>query len=415
MSNSYFVYDHYSDQPHVIKDKAYKRAMRKKHLGSLVKTFVITLLLLPWLIIRSFLPQRQQHNTQTLFGLGVNLDKFPEQTPALVKELGVRELLIRIPIDDTKNIVNYTDFITSMSNVIVTVNLIQTREMVEEHETLAQNIHTIFQALSPYVKRYQVANAINRAKWGFFSVEEYLNFFMVVQRVRDHHFRDLKLIGSSVIDFEYHYTLHTLFNGFNLRYDGVASLLYVDRRGAPENKQMIFDLLGKINLLRSIVNLSPKTNNDIFITETNWPITGTTPYAPTSETECVDVQSYANYMVRYYLITLISGQVTTVYWHQLISAGYGLIDQRGETLKKYPAFGAFKFMVKMVQDQHLLDYSVGDGYYFLGFETFEIHWSLIEEKRVFEKETTVYDIYGTAMQKEEVMITESPLYIMKEK
>jgi hypothetical protein len=104
MSNSYFVYDHYSDQPHVIKDKAYKRAMRKKHLGSLVKTFVITLLLLPWLIIRSFLPQRQQHNTQTLFGLGVNLDKFPDQTPALVEALGVRELLIRIPIDDVKKI-----------------------------------------------------------------------------------------------------------------------------------------------------------------------------------------------------------------------------------------------------------------------------------------------------------------------
>ena len=65
-----------------------------------------------------------------------------------------------------------------------------------------------------------------------------------------------------------------------------------------------------------------------YYAETNWPITGTAPYAPTSETECVSEEEYADFMVRYHLLAFASQHASSVYWHQLIAPGYGLIDNR---------------------------------------------------------------------------------------
>ena len=98
-----------------------------------------------------------------------------------------------------------------------------------------------------------------------------------------------------------------------------------------------------------MLRLSPKSSTDIIITETNWPIKNTAPYAPTSEKECVSLESHANFLVRYYLLALASGVVKKVYWHQLIAPGYGLIDNREGKLIKYPSFYAFKNMLSVLQ------------------------------------------------------------------
>jgi hypothetical protein len=46
--------------------------------------------------------------------------------------------------------------------------------------------------------------------------------------------------------------------------------------------------------------------------------------------------------------------VKQVYWHQLIAPGYGLIDNRGDTLNKYPAYQAFKVMLSYLKGAELL-------------------------------------------------------------
>jgi hypothetical protein len=180
-----------------------------------------------------------------------------------------------------------------------------------------------------------------------------------------------------VIDFEYHYTIRSLFNFFPIKYDTFTALLYVDRRGSPENKQMGFDLKRKIHLLKAIMMLSPKTTEKLYITETNWPLSNTAPYAPTSEKESVDVESYALYMVQYYLISLAAG-VERVYWHQLIAPGYGLIDNR-DGIKKYPAFEAYKTMLSLLKGAVLRESSLDTKVRFMRFshhtETIMIHWS----------------------------------------
>jgi len=202
----------------------------------------------------------------------------------------------------------------------------------------------IFNTFKDITQEYQIGTTINRAKWGFFAVKEYLDFYKIVQTIRDDKYNTFNLIGPSVIDFEYHYTIRSLFNNFDIKFDKLSSLLYVDRRGAPTNTQMgIFDTKNKIDMLYALVKMSPKMKtNEIYITEVNWPLSGTAPYAPTSEHECVSEDLYVKYMLDYFQIVKSTTKVKKVFWHQLIAPGYGLVDNRDGRIRKTKAFYEFK-------------------------------------------------------------------------
>jgi hypothetical protein len=193
-----------------------------------------------------------------------------------------------------------------------------------------------------------VGNAINRAKWGFYSVSEYLDFFEVSQAARDACAPLIKLCGPAVIDFEYHHTARALFNARSIQFDQVSALLYVDRCRHPMNPQLgVFDAARKIQLLSALTSMSSKVANpQLLITEVNWPIKETAPYAPTSETECVSEDEYEDYMAAYYQMAFATQMVETVYWHQLIAPGYGLVDNRDGRLRRREAFGRYQRMVQ---------------------------------------------------------------------
>jgi hypothetical protein len=351
-----FAWDHYSDQPAIIRDKALKRAMRRSALTSLMKTFLVALITLPIaLLVMPFLGRRTITG-EHFFGMGVNLDKEPNTTPFLIEELGIQKLLIRIPLWEMDRLHEYVAFIRSFSGKEITVALLQDREHITSRELSRDHFIQIFEALDGVCHTYIIGSTINRAKWGFFSVNEYLDFYTVAYELKQTRFPHLKLIGSNVIDFEYHFSAHTLFNLAKIRFDAIGSLLYVDRRGAPENSQMGFNLMGKINLLSALIALSPKTSNELVITETNWPIKNTAPYAPTSEHECVSEEDYTDFMVRYHLLAFASQQVSCVYWHQLIAPGYGLIDNREKIIRKRKAFEEYQVMLSHMSDATFVDY-----------------------------------------------------------
>lgn len=348
-------WDSFSDQPaHMRKMKRFKRDTRKRHLDDLLVSAVTILLIYPLVLLRSLFGfKKQDISLEHLFGMAVNLDKEPELTPSLLDELGVEELSVRIHMDDSESFDRYEAFVKSLGSRPILFILLPSREQVENREQLKEVSKTIFERFGRYGSRFQVGNAINRMKWGFVLPKEYLLFFQALQAVRDESFPSIRLIGPAVIDFEYHVTIRALFNCFKVRYDALSSLLYVDRRGAPENRQGIFDTRAKINLLRSLERLSTKvTGKEIYITEVNWPIVGTGKYAPTSKDERVDERLYMAYMVRYYLLAASTGQVRTVYWHQLIAPGYGLIDNR-EGIRKRDAFEAFRFMNTLLKSSVL--------------------------------------------------------------
>ncbi len=342
-----FIWDKYSDQPHLLKDKVYKKMMRKKHRWDKIPLYLTTMIFFPLSIALMSLFKGKGVNEKGFYGMGVDLDK-GEVQKELIEELGVKHLLVRMPLWEMGRVDEYVAFVKSFGeDKHILLNILQDREHIEDETLLLKDITTVFEKFSPRVEEYQIGNAVNRTKWGFFSMGEYMKWYQRIQAIRDDKFPKLKLIGASIIDFEYYYTIRTLFNFFSLKYDRLSALLYVDRRGGPNNTQMgIFDTKNKISMLYSLAKLSPKTSDKIYITEVNWPLSNTAPYAPTSEAECVSEESYTTFMKEYLEIAKESGKIQRVYWHQLIAPGYGLVDNRDGIIRKTKAFEEFKDIVK---------------------------------------------------------------------
>lgn len=354
-----FRWDKYSDQPHILKRED-KKELRKGHGVAYFKLIMTNLVYFPYLFLKflfsSFFKSKRKTGevkVPEFYGLCVNLDKGQAQYE-LVEELGVKSLQIRVFLNDMANIDKYVAFAKGFGeDKEILITIIQDREHIENHTLLQEDISIIFEKFRGIATEFMVGNAVNRIKWSFVSIDEYLRFYQVIQGVRDTYFKSYRLIGSSVIDFEYHFTIRTLFNGFKINYDKVSALLYVDRRGSPYATQMgLFDLHNKIAFLDTIVRSANKSQNALYITETNWPLTGTAPYAPTSEKECVSEALYTRYMLDYFAIALQSQKIEKVYWHQLIAPGYGLVDNREGILRKTEAFERYKEMIGRSKSYH---------------------------------------------------------------
>ncbi len=381
----------------------------------MIYTFLSSLFIFPLTLL--FLPlfRKREIDTSSFFGMSVNLDKEPDLTPGLVKELGVKNLLVRFPLSEIQQIERYIDFVKTLDCDSILLNVMQDPATIKNYDVLEKHFSILFEKFSPYVKYFQIGTTINRSKWGFFSVNQFLRFYQVAYKVKKQNYPELKLLGPSVIDFEYHYTIHALFNFFRLKFDAVSALLYVDRRGAPENTQMGLDLISKIHLLFALATMSPKSSNEIIITETNWPLTGTAPYAPTSEHECIDEQTYASYMVRYYLLALCSNMVKSVYWHQLIAPGYGLIDNRDEVIIKRPAFYAFKTMLEQLQGANIIQFIQHKAFYEIILERNEeivqVLWCNDHSfELTFENEMQITSPDGKVSTSKTVELSGSPIY-----
>ncbi len=414
-------WDKYSDQPAVIKDRALKKQIYKDNRWDTIKLLATNLLMFPisYLFYLAVPVKNINRDTNSFFGMSVNLDKNPEETKAIIDDLGVNNLLIRMPLHDIENLKNYVDFAEGFigKDRSILINILQDRRHVVDHDLLRQSLESIFKAFSHISSQFQIGNAINRKKWAIFSMDEFLQFYKVAYDLKQKKYSHLILLGPSVIDFEYYFTARTLFNLVKIKYDQASSLMYVDRRGAPENTQMGLDLSKKLYLLHAMLRLSPKTGNEIVITETNWPITGTAPYAPTCEKDCVSLEKHADYLVRYYLLALATGVVKNVYWHQLIAPGYGLIDNRSNTLVKYPAYQAFKVMLSFLQGAEFVDMTVSDGQYTAHFKSgkkeIDVVWSLrnltidTTHKQVFSRD-------GEEINGGETILDGSPLYLVSE-
>lgn len=409
-----YIWDNYSDQPYPLKDKAYKKAMRKKALPSLLKTFFISLFILPLSLVMMPFIRRKHISSDEFLCIGADYQREPQRTLELIEELGVNRVLLRFKLWEMYTLKELKEFILTCKNKKITLKILQDREHVEDTALLANDLRKIFGELGEHVDMFEIGSTVNRAKWGFFSVDEYGRFFKTAYDLKNREFPRIKLIGSGVIDFEYHFTAHTLFNLQGYMYDGVSSLLYVDRRGAPENIQMGFTLSDKIALLATMVWLSPKSAHELHITETNWPITLTAPYAPTSEYECVSEELYADYMLRYHLLAFASQQVNSLSWHQLIAPGYGLVDNR-EGIRKREAYDVYRFMVSSLKNAQFLRMDIKRGHYVLqcliNDELLRIHWSLKDTTLKRENDFEVFDKCGKELTDEVLNIGSSPLYI----
>jgi hypothetical protein len=154
-------------------------------------------------------------------------------------------------------------------------------------------------------------------------------------------FPEITFTGPACIDFEYHYVLSAFESAPDgLHYGALSHHLYVDRRGAPENFQGRFSTLEKCGLLRAIARVVPACDDQVIISEVNWPLEGGGIWSPVTATHVdpdapehplsVSEFDYGVYMLRYLVISVCSGFVDRVYWWRLVAHGFGLVDERAE-------------------------------------------------------------------------------------
>jgi len=322
--HSKFPWDDYSDQPRILRDKAFKRKIYRRSWFQHVKSLFL-LPLTPLITLLLFF----ECEGKTVVPL--------DQVKEMVDEIGAKQLIVRIPMADVDHLDVYLNHIDTLKQggCEIVINLIQCKRLLENLKEQHLQLTKVITALKDRVEFIQVGNAYNRKKWAFDHFGEYFNYFKSVRKICNTHAPQIKLLGGSVIDFEIPAYLESLFHFRTGRYDGYATQLYVDRRGAPENKQFGFHFLTKINFINLAQKLSWKSKGKVWITEYNWPIKGTKKFSPCKGSVLVSEETQANFLARSMLIAMSSGKVRTCYWHQLVAPGYGLVDNRGDSITNY--------------------------------------------------------------------------------
>lgn len=243
----------------------------------------------------------------------------------------------------------------------VALALLQDRRCLREPKGWRQMVTLAFDRAHTFADFFEIGHATNRSKWGIWDFREYARLLGPV-RSSLIQYPETKITGPACIDFEPH-ALAAMLEQLpsDLHFSALSHHLYVDRRGAPENKQGPFDTVAKCALLRAFARVYGFADDRPILSEVNWPIRGTGPWSPVNspyETKdprendpSVSEEDYAAYMARYLLLTLASGHASRVYWWRLAARGFGLIDDTDPAAwRPRPAFTALQTLLAQVGD-----------------------------------------------------------------
>ena len=352
------VWDHLSDQPHQHAGRLDKLRVRLADVRAHGEEAAAVASALPRIWRRYRELKAELHSKPAGFsGIGVCLRPWPENPGAplsFVEELGVRHVLLRLhPWEEDHAAEEELARALHARGLEVTFALPQNRELARDPARWRRALEEIAPRFTPYGRHFQVGQAINRSKWGIWNVREYVELARAAEEVL-RPYPGVRLLGPSVIDFEYHVTAGVLnLRDPGFRFDAVSSLLYVDRRGAPENRQAGLDTVDKVLLLKAIAGTARNADPGCWITEVNWPLREG-PHSPAGRDVSVEEGPQADYLVRYYLLALGTGQVERVFWWQVVARGYGLVDPSDPANpRRRPSFRALQTLARELDGARL--------------------------------------------------------------
>ena len=353
------VWDGLSDQPHQHATRVQRLAVRLADAPLHCREWSAGLRSLPRVRRRyQELKTSLYRESVTWGGMGIAVRPWtanPEALMDAVERLGSRRILLRLHPWQTEH-----DAEEGLAAELhrrgyeLMFVLPQNRDLVRDLERWRSSVAELADRFGAFGRHFQIGQAINRSKWGVWNHQEYLELVGIASEVlrRD---PERELMGPAVIDYEPLRTAGIM----NLRDSGIyfdilASLLYVDRRGAPEGRQLGFDTVDKIVQLKAIADTSRSCGERSWVTEFNWPL-WEGPHSPAGRKVAVDEEQQANYLARYYLLSLGTGLVERVYWWQLVARGYGLShDTGGGELRQRPSFRAFSTLHSMLESATFL-------------------------------------------------------------
>lgn len=319
----------------------------------------------------------------------------------------------------------------------VSVALVQDRSAVLDPAKWRKFVDWVLDETCGVVEWVEAGHAINRVKWGVWTFAEHRRLMEAVADAVCGR-RGPKLMGPAAIDFEYPFVMAALKNlPGSMRLSALSHHLYVDRRGAPENRQGSFDSLRKFALARAIARWAPGCDDRVIVSEVNWPLLGTGVYSPVGSPyeepgprfndPSVSETDYAAYMLRYLAIAVCSGMVERVYWWRLAARGFGLADDSApDSFVNRPAYRALKFFLETVGKAtyrtRITDWAglPAEGVHVLSFErdtggSVYLAWSAerAREASLPSSVSAVHDMYGSpvGVDSSRIVLTGDPVYV----
>lgn len=367
--------------------------------------------------------------------VGLSIEPQPEtfaRKLALLSELGPIPILIRLYHHGATEDLQYRK--KAIRELLdrghpVAIALVQSRDAVRDPESWSSFVTFATDGIAERLDFVEVAHAINRVKWGIWSFDELEALYKPIKKLSER-YPTLRFTGPASIDFEYPFLLAALKRWpKSVPLHALSHHLYVDRRGAPENQQNSFSAVEKFALARAIANTRGDTDR-VMVTGVNWPLANTGAWSPiaqpnadlSSDVGGVSESAYSDYMLRYLCLARTSGLVDRVYWWQLTSRGYGLVDDsEANHWRPRKAWFALKKFTELMSDANLVASEVPNntdnkGRYCMKFERkdgeqFAMVWSHGEPSTLDDiKCEWVTDSCGQEISRPEV-VTGTPIYM----
>jgi tRNA A-37 threonylcarbamoyl transferase component Bud32 len=355
--------------------KFYHASNHAKVAGAVVRSIAPV-----WSRYRDYMREAFQRPVDLAGRIGMAVGDVQGQEATLWRELGAPAALIRFCAherDDASERALVAARELKAAGTSVFVALLQDRASALDPARWRRFVDRLVPALAGVADHLEIGHAVNRVKWGVWDLREYRS---LVEPVVTAAAGKIPLCGPAVIDFEYHYLAALLDQVPRDSFAALSHHLYVDRRGAPENRQGRFSAVEKFALAKAFAAYSPAVREDrLIVSEVNWPILGTGEYSPVNSPyiipgshtndPSVDEDAYASYMIRYYALALCSGLVDQVYWWRLVARGFGLVDDSATPWRPRPSYRALQVFIRELGDARFTGkLPAPDGVWVLRFE-----------------------------------------------
>ncbi|MBI3814300.1 MAG: hypothetical protein HY279_07545, partial [Nitrospinae bacterium] len=269
----------------------------------------------------------------------------------------------------------------------ILLHLVQSKEQAGRmHEKEAQEewrkfLEEVMSKFSPYIKNYEIGSVPNRKQWSGYTIPDYITALKIASETAKKY--DVNIFAPNIQDFEpfYQIAIFEAMKDERIDIQGSTDNLFVDRAGQPE----AFDehVLGKflrnltkmdlLNKSRFLNLISEKYGVKTFVCSfTQWNLDVPAHFYRSSEERRANLEEYADYLVRYYVLSAAGGYIDRVYWGHYASYKEGILDDgynptqeeeespeahhkfiyhgSPETFKIRPAYNGYKTMTAYLRD-----------------------------------------------------------------
>lgn len=374
-------------------------------------------------------PEFHEHKIDShFFGLNVAPSSFPEGDDHIIKnllEMGVQSVRVDYGYESDK--VHVERFLNKLINppsppfskggFDILLHLVQSKEQAGRmHEKEAQDEWRIFledvmSRFSSHIKNYEIGSVPNRKKWSGYTIPDYITSLKIASEVAKKY--KVNIYAPNIQDFEpfWQVAIFETIKDEGINIQGSTDNLFVDRAGQPEAfdehvlGRWLKDMAGMdlINKSRFLDLISERYGIKTFISSfTQWNLNVRAPFYNSSEERRVNTDEYADYLVRYYVLSAAGGYTDRVYWGHYASYKEGILDDgynpgiedapevhhkfiyagNPKTFAKRPAYDAYKTMIEhLSKSKFVKKLAVPDSHIFVfefdrGNQKIYVCWTL---------------------------------------